>query len=155
MQVRSCRTLRNTQHRSDLAMREPFYVVQDDHRPLPVSQPRERLRQPPTELVSFSRITEGCRRQLRQLVRIAYLAPPYEIQRRIRHDTVEPRPERLIREKTVQRSKGVEKPFLHRVLRVLVREHDRAANSIGTPLVQPHERSERFATSLLSEHIQC
>src|SRR5437868_14064859 len=132
MQVRSCRTLRNTQHRSDLAMREPFHVVQDDHRPLPVSQPRERLRRPPTQLVSFSRITEGCRRRLRQLVRGAYLAPPYEIQRRIRHDTVELRPEWLIREQTVQRSNSVAQPLLHRVLRVLVRELDPADNSIGT-----------------------
>ena len=63
--------------------------------------------------------------------------PPARIERGVRHDPVEPRPERLVGTKPVERAVCVEKPFLHRVFRVFMREHDRAGDAVSPPLVQP------------------
>jgi hypothetical protein len=43
----------------------------------------------------------------------------------------------------------VKKSILNRILRVLMRQHDRAADRIRPPLVQPHQRSERLAITRL------
>jgi hypothetical protein len=61
----------------------------------------------------------------------------------------------LIRKKSIQRAKCMKESLLHRVFRVLVRKHDCPADGVRAPLMQPHERSEGIATSLLSRHHQC
>ena len=43
----------------------------------------------------------------------------------------------------------MKKPILNRILRVFVREHDRAADCIGPPLVQTHQRCERLIIARL------
>jgi hypothetical protein len=56
----------------------------------------------------------------------------------------------LIGKKAVQRLEGMEESFLNRVLRVLVREHDRATHGVRSTLMVPHERRESFAIPALS-----
>src|SRR5262249_9770658 len=82
-------------------------------------------------------------------VRIADLAPPHQVQRRVGHDAVQPRAERLIGKKAVERLEGVEETLLNRVLRVLVREHDRATDGVRPTLMQSHELRECFTLSAL------
>ena len=100
---------------------------------------RERLLQPLPQLTGFRRIAERERDVVRQLVRVANLSPAHEIERRIRHDPVEPRPEWLIGAKPVERAVRVEEALLHRVLCILVREHDGADDTVRPPLVNPDE----------------
>src|SRR3954462_3005923 len=83
----------NTERATDLAMSEAFHVVQDDHRALPVGEVRERLLEPLAQLPRLRGIAEGDRDVLRQFVGVADLPTAHEIERRIRHDPVEPRPE--------------------------------------------------------------
>src|SRR5438128_2082929 len=114
VKIRSRCSLGDAEHRADLAMSKSFNVVQDDQRPLALSEPGERFSQSPAQLVRLAGIPEWSRRGFRQLVRVADLASPDKIQRRIRHDAIEPSPERLIGKKSVQRSKCVEESLLHR-----------------------------------------
>jgi len=142
-------SFRNTERASDLAMSESLHVVQDDHRALPVGEVRERLLEPLAQLARLRGIAEGKRDVLRQLVGVADLPTAHEIERRIGHDPVEPRPEWLIGAKPVERSVRVEEPLLHRILGVLVREHDRADDTVCAALVQPDERREGLVRSAL------
>ena len=139
----------NTKRAADLTVGEAFHVVQDDHGALPVSEVRERLLEPRAQLARLRRIAEGKRDVVRQLVGVANLPSTHEIERRIRHDPVEPRPEWLIGAKPVERAMGVKEPLLHRVFRVLVREHDGANDAVRTALVQPDERREGVVRSTL------
>ena len=139
----------NTERAADLTVGEAFHVVQDDHRTLPVREVRERLLQPFSQLTRLRGIAEGDRAVLRQFVGVADLPSAHEIERRIRHDPVEPRPEWLIGAKPVERAVGVKEPLLHRVFRVLVREHDGANDAVRTALVQPDERREGVVRSTL------
>ena len=140
---------RNTERAPDLAMSEAFHVVQDDHRALPVGEVRERLLEPLAQLARLRGIAEGQCDVVRQLVSVADLPSAHEIERRIRHDPVQPRPEWLVGAKPVERSVRVKKPLLHRVLSVLVREHDGADDTVRTALVQPNERRESVVRSAL------
>ena len=139
----------NTERASDLAMSEAFHVVQDDHRALPVGEVRERLLEPLAQLARLRGIAEGDRDVLRQLVGVADLPSAHQVERRIRHDPVEPRPEWLIGAKPVERSVRVEETLLHRILGVLVREHDGADDTVRTALVQPDEGREGIVRSAL------
>ena len=62
---------------------------------------------------------------------------------------MKPRPERLLRSKPVQRAVGMKKPFLHRVLRILVRHDDRPRDRVGSPLIRPHQQTKRVAVASL------
>jgi hypothetical protein len=139
----------NTERAADLTVGEAFNIVQDDHGTLPVSEVRERLLEPLAQLARLRRIAEGKRDVVRQLVGIADLPSAHEIERRIRHDPVEPRPEWLIGAKPVERAVGMEEPLLDRVFRVLVREHDGANDTVRAALVQPDERREGVVRSTL------
>jgi hypothetical protein len=55
----------------------------------------------------------------------------------------------LIGKKTIQCLEGVKKSFLNRVLRVFVREHDRAAHSVRPTLMLSYQRGKRFRFSVL------
>ena len=44
----------------------------------------------------------------------------------------------------------MQKPILHRILGVVMIEHDRARNRIGTALMRSNELRERLATAALS-----
>jgi len=61
-----------------------------------------------------------CQR-LRQLIRIANLSSPRNVQRSIRHNTVQPRTKRLLRPEASQRAKRVKKPLLNRILALVRR----------------------------------
>jgi len=149
VKIGSSGPFRNTERASDLAMRESFHVVQDDHRALPVGEVRERLLEPLAQLTRLRGIAEGERDVLRQFVGVADLPTAHEIERRIRHDPVEPRPEWLIGAKPVERSVRVEETLLHRILGVLVREHDGANDTVRTALMRPDERREGLVRSAL------
>ena len=139
----------NTERTSDLTMSEAFHIVQDDHRALPVGEVRERLLEPLAQLARLRRIAEGDRDVLGQLVGVADLPSAHQIERRIRHDPVEPRPEWLIGTKPVERAVRVEEPLLHRIFSVLVREHDGADDTVRTALMQPDEGREGIVRSAL------
>ena len=139
----------NTERASDLAMSEAFHVVQDDHRALPVGEVRERLLEPLAQLPRLRGIAEGDRDVLRQFVGVADLPAAHEIERRIRHDPVQPRPEWLVGAKPVERSVRVEETLLHRIFSVFVREHDGADDTVRTALVQPDEGREGIVRSAL------
>ena len=79
------------------------------------------------------------RQGLRQLVRVAYFAPTGDIQRRIGHDAMQPRAERLLRAKPFEGAKRVQKSFLHRVLGIIVRQYNGTGNGIGTALMTMHQ----------------
>ena len=139
----------NTERAADLTVGEAFHVVQDDHGALPVSEVRERLLETLAQLARLRRIAEGKRDVVRQFVGVADLPSAHEIERRIRHDPVQPRPEWLIGAKPVERAVSMEKALLHRVLRILVREHDGADDTVRTALVQPDECREGVVRSTL------
>lgn len=149
VKIGSSGPFRNTERASDLAMSEALHVVQDDHRALPVGEMRERLLEPLAQFARLCGIAEGERDVLRQFVGVADLPSAHEIERRIRHDPVEPRPEWLIGAKPVERAVRVEEPLLHRILSVLVREHDGADDTVRTALVDPNERPEGFIRTAL------
>ena len=140
---------RNTERAPDLAMSEAFHVVQDDHRALPVGEVRERLLEPLAQLARLRGIAEGDRDVLRQFVGVADLPSAHQIERRIRHDPVQPRPEWLIGTKPVERAVRVEEALLHRIFSVLVREHDGADDTVRTALMQPDEGREGIVRSVL------
>lgn len=150
VEIRTGRTLRDPKHGANFSVCKPFQIVQDDHRSLSVGELGQREVQAPSQLVRLPRIPEWHGNRVRQLVRVADFPPPHQIERRIGHDAVQPGAERLIGKETVQRFEGVKKALLNRVLRVFVREHDRATHGIGSTLVLAHERSEGFAVSALS-----
>lgn len=133
----------------DLPMGESFNVVQDDHGALPVSEVEQCLSEPLAQLARLRGIAEWERDVLGQLVGIAHLPPAHEIERGVRHDPVEPRPEWLIGTKPVERAVRVEEPLLHRILSVFVREHDGADDTVRTALVHPDERREGLVRSAL------
>src|SRR3954468_1186277 len=108
----------------DLSMSEAFDVVQDDHGTLPIGEVHERLLEPLSQLARFRRVAEGDRYVVRQLVRIADFSAADEIERRVGHDPVEPRPEWLVGTKPVERAVRMEESLLDRVLRVLMRQDD-------------------------------
>ena len=139
----------NPERSPDLPVGEAFHVVQDDHGALPVSEMPERFREPLTQLARLRRIAKRDRDVVRQLVGISDLPPAHQIERGIRHDPVQPRPEWLVGAKPVERAVRVKESFLHRVLCVLVRQHDRANDTIGPALVQPDERGKRLIRPVL------
>ena len=149
VKIGSSGPFRNTERAPDLSMSEAFHVVQDDHRALPVGEVRERLLEPLAQLPRLRGIAEGDRDVLRQFVGVADLPSAHEIERRIRHDPVQPRPEWLIGTKPVERSVRVEEPLLHRIFSVLVREHNGADDTVRTALVQPDEGREGIVRSAL------
>lgn len=140
---------RNTERAADLTVSKAFHVVQDDHRALPVGEVRERLLEPLAQLARLRGIAEGDRDVLRQFVGVADLPSAHEIERRIRHDPVQPRPEWLIGTKPVERAVRVEEPLLHRIFSVLVREHDGADDTVRTALMQPDEGRKGIVRSVL------
>jgi len=139
----------NTERAPDLPMGEAFHVVQDDHGALPVSEMQQRCLEPLAQLAGLRGIAKGKRDVVGQLVGIADLPPAHEIERGVRHDPVEPRPERLVGTKPVERAVRVEEPLLHRIFSVLVREHDGADDTVRTALVQPDEGREGIVRSAL------
>ena len=154
MEIRPRGAFGNSEHLADLAVGEAFYIVEDDHRALPVSELRQRLGEAATKLVRFSRVSEGKGNGFRQLISIANFSASYEVERGVGHDTVEPCSERLIRTEAVQRPICVKKSFLDCVFRVFVREHDGTADRVGSPLMQVHEGREGIAIPALRRHHQ-
>jgi hypothetical protein len=149
MEIRSGSALGNSKHGANLSVCKTFQVVQYNHRSLTVGQLRQRLIQAAPQLVRLTRIPKGHGNRVRQFIRIANFPPPHQIERRIGHDAVQPRAERLIGKKTIQCLEGVKKSFLDRILRVLVREHDRAAHGVRPTLMLTDERSKSLALPAL------
>jgi hypothetical protein len=149
VQVRPRRPLGNPEHLADLAVRVPFHIVQDDHRALSIREMGERLGKSPPQLIRLAGIPEGQGNRLRQLVRVAYLAPPDQVQRRVRHDAVEPGAEWLVGSESLQRAIRVKKPFLNSILGILVGEHDRSRDRVRPPLMSTNQLRECFAASSL------
>ena len=139
----------NAERAPDLPVGEAFHVVQDDHRTLSVGEVRERLLEPLAQLPRLGGIAEGECDVLRQFVGVADLPSAHQIERRIRHDPVQPRPEWLVGTKPVERSVRMEETLLHRVLCVLVRQHDGANDTVRAALMQPDERREGVVRSPL------
>src|SRR3954463_2722978 len=139
MEIRSGRAFGNVEHSPDLAVREPFDIVQHDHGSLSLTELAQRLLKTPSQLIRLARITKRHGDGVRQLIRITDFSSSNEIERRVSHDSKEPRAKRLIRKKSRQRLVSVKKPILDRVFRVFVREHDGAADRIRPSLMQPHQ----------------
>ncbi len=142
VQVRSCRSFGNSEEGADLCVLISLDVVQHDDRPLPFAERMQCARQARTQLTRFCWIPMWRRQGLRQFVRVANFAPTGDIQRRIRHDAMQPRTERLLRAKPLEGAKCMQKSFLHRILGIIVRQHDGTGNSIRAALMTLHQTGE-------------
>src|SRR5690606_23758246 len=69
MEVGPCGPLRYPEHRADLGVLESLDVVKNDHRPLAVGQPGERIAQPVAQVVGLAGIPEGRGHRSGQLLR--------------------------------------------------------------------------------------
>lgn len=139
MQIGARGSLGDAEEDADLAMAETFDVMQNDHRPLPVSEPSERVAQARAQVGRFGGVARVRGKRLRELTGVAYFAAPGDVEGGVGHDSMKPSPERLIGSKPIEGAIGVEKPFLNCILGVLVRRNNSAGNSIGTPLVHAHQ----------------
>lgn len=142
-------SLGDAEHASDFRVLESFDVVQDDDGALPFAQRGQCMAQTPPQLVRFTWIAKWRSDGVGECIGIANLLAARDIERGVRHDAMQPRAERLVRQEAIERAIGVEEPFLHRILRVFVREHDRAGNRIRSPLVQLYQLSKRLGLSAL------
>ena len=122
--------------------------MKDYHRPRPIRKLRQRRLEPLSQLPAFRRITENRGNGFGDFLRISYLSPPGQIQCRIRDDSIEPCAESLCRVEAVERLIRAQKPFLHRILRILVRHDDRARHYVRAPLVKTYEPGETPLVSI-------
>ncbi len=142
-------SLRDPEHAPDFRVLESFDVVQDDHGTLPLAQRGQGVTQTAPQFVRLTRIAKRRRDRVGEGIGVANLLAARDVQRGVRHDAMQPRAERLVRQEAIERAIRVEEPLLHRILRVLVREHDGAGNRVRAPLVQAHELSERLGLTAL------
>ncbi len=149
VQVRSRRTLGDAQRLSDLGVREPFYVMQHQHRSHSLRQLRHRLTQPPMQLICLGRISERSSQRLMQLVRCSDLSPPRKIERGVRDDPVQPRPEGLFQIEPIERLIRPDECFLDGILRILMYCDDCPRHSVSTLGVYPDKHAERRLVALL------
>ena len=103
MQIGPCRSFRYREHFPDLRVPKPFDIVQHDHRPLTLRQPLESRAEAASQLIRFRRIVERQRHRLRQRSGRPHLSAPLQIERRIGDDAMQPRTERLARNRAKAR----------------------------------------------------
>lgn len=149
VEVRAGRALGNAEKQPDLAVPEPFHVVEKDDGALTRREPRERGAQPRAKIRRLARIAELRRQGVRQFIGIADFSPARNVQRRVGYYTVQPGPKRLVRPKAVQRTIGVQKSLLDRIFGIFVSRDDRSGNGVRTPLVRANQRPERRRISVL------
>ena len=113
--------------------------MHDYHRPRTIRKLLQRRLEPLSQLATFSRIAKSGRNRFGELLRMPDLPAASKIERRVRDDSIEPRSESLRRIESVQRLMRAQEPFLHRILRVLVRHDYRACYYVRAPLVKTHE----------------
>src|SRR5438105_13267038 len=79
------------------------------------------------------------------------LASPGQIERRVGDNSIQPRPERLRGVEPIKRLIRAQKPFLHRILGVLVCQDDRSRHDVRSPLVQTHKARETSLVPLFGQ----
>jgi hypothetical protein len=149
MQVGSRGPFRDSQHLSDLSVRESFDVVQNYHRSSSLGEFPQSVPQSPMQLFSFCGITEGVCDSVRELISRPDFAPSRCIERRIRDDAIQPCAKRLVRTETIERLVRAQKSFLHCILGVLVHRNDRSRDCVRSALVKPNEPSKRRRVTAL------
>src|SRR5882672_11307455 len=117
MQIRPGRSPRYTQHLSNLRVRKALDIMQHYHRPRTIRKVHQRRLEPLPQLATLRRIAERGRYRFGELLRISYLPPAGQLERRIR----------------------AQKSLLHRILGVLVRDGVQAGHYGRAPLIEPHE----------------
>jgi hypothetical protein len=139
VQIRPSSSARYTQHLANLGVRKPLYIMHHYHRPRTGLKLRERRLESLLQLARFSRIAEPGRNQFGELLGRTNLLASGQIERRIRDYSIEPGGERLPRIKPVERLIRAQKPFLHRVLSILMRQDDRSRHYVRAALMQSHK----------------
>lgn len=124
MQVGPCSALGDPEELADLRVFEAFNVVQDNDRALSLSQQFQRRHESQSQLGRLRRIPEWRSQGLSERIGVPYLLSSSNVERCVCNDSVQPRTERLIREKSVERPVRVQEAFLHGVLGVFMREDD-------------------------------
>src|SRR5882762_1482109 len=151
MQIRPGRSPRYTQHLSNLRVRKALDIMQHYHRPRTIRKVHQRRLEPLPQLATLRRIAERGRYRFGELLRFTYLPPAGQIERRIRDDSIEPRPESLCGIEPLERLIRAQKSLLHRILGVLVRHDDRAGHYVCAPLMKTHEPGKTPLVSTLGE----
>ncbi len=142
VQIRSGGSARYTQHLADFRVRKALYIMQDDYRPCTIRELLQRRLEPLTQLSTLRWIAERGRNRFGDFLRISNLSPAGQIERRVRDDSIEPCAESLCRVEAVDRLIRPQESLLHRILRVLVRHHDRSGHYIRAPLMKTYEPGE-------------
>jgi hypothetical protein len=130
-------------------MGEALYIVQDDHRPLAFRQLPQPFFQPRAQFSIHRRIAKRRCHRFRQRIRVAHLPPPADIQRRVCHYPIQPRPERLVGPKPVESAIRMQKGVLNRVLGIFPSEGDRPRYRKRPRLVEANECRECLTASAL------
>src|SRR6267143_7261915 len=151
VQIRPGRSSRYTQHLSNLRVRKALDIMQHYHRPRTIRKVHQRRLEPLPQLATLRRIAERGRYRFGELLRISYLPPARQIERRIRDDSIEPCPESLCGIEPVERLIRAQKSLLHRILGVLVRQDDRAGHYVRAPLMKTHKPGKTPLVSPLGE----
>lgn len=139
VKIRASRAARYAKHLTDLGVRKALYIMQHNHRPRTIRKLGKRGLEPVSQLTAFRRIPKGIRYGVGELLRVPYLSPPGQIERRVCDNPIEPRGERLCRIEPIDCLISAQEPLLHRILGILVRVDDRARYHVRPPLVQTHE----------------
>ena len=151
VQIRAGGPARYPQHLSNLSVGKALDVVEDYHRTRALRKLRQCRDEPPPQLSTLRWISEGGRNRIRELLSVSNLSSPSQIERRVGDDPIQPCSESLRWVEPVQRLMCAQKTFLHRILRILVRHHDRPRHDVGAPLMKTHEPGEPPLVSLFGE----
>ena len=125
--------------------------MQDYHGPRTIRKLSQRILEPLSQLAALRRIPEGSRHRFVELFRVSDFASPCQIERRVGDDPIEPGAESLSGVEPIQRLVRPQKPFLHSVFGILMRQNDRPRHYVRTSLVQTHEAGKTPLVSLLGE----
>ena len=116
--------------------------MQNDHCARTIRKLGECGFQPLPQLAAFSRIAEGTRHGVRELLRVPYFTAPSKIESCVGDNAIQPGAECLRRIEPIQRLMRAQKSVLHRIFGIFVRQHDRARDSVRSSLMLPNESGE-------------
>jgi hypothetical protein len=151
VQIRPGSTARYTQHLSNFRVGKALDIMEDYYRARTFRKLYQSGLKTLPQLAAFRRIPESRWNGFRELLRVPYLATAGEIERRVRDDSIQPRPKCLCWIEPIQGLVRAQEPLLHCVLGVLVRKNDRSGHDIGPSLVQAHETGETPLVSYLGQ----
>ena len=142
VKIRASRSARDAKHLADLGVSKALYIMQHNHRSRTIRKLGERGLKPFSQLPAFRRIAKSIRHGVGELLRVPYLSPPGQIERRVCNNPIEPGGEGLRWIEPVDCLIRAQEPLLHRILGILVRVDDRARHHIRPPLVETYETGE-------------